>query len=171
MEFEYEYYERKINDIITKCPIESGVEILVYNLLDSIIDSLKLSLVDINRLWKDRDKRLTTEAGISDIAILSPDFEYASDIGSVYGFVEVKATYNPLDITEQVIGQKKDAIHYIYTNGLVWMYFKDGEKVWEKVLASYNNQECRVMQKYNKVSIIPNEFNDLVNKLKEINWC
>lgn len=42
MEFEYEYYERKINDIITKCPIESGVEILVYNLLDSIIDSLKL---------------------------------------------------------------------------------------------------------------------------------
>lgn len=70
-----------------------------------------------------------------------------------------------------MIGQKKDAIHYIYTNGLVWMYFKDGEKVWEKVLASYNNQECRVMQKYNKVSIIPNEFNDLVNKLKEINWC
>ncbi len=40
-------YERKINDIIMKCPIEAGVEILVYNLLDEFIDSGELSLVDI----------------------------------------------------------------------------------------------------------------------------
>ena len=25
------YYERKINDVIMKCPIEIGVEILIYN--------------------------------------------------------------------------------------------------------------------------------------------
>lgn len=57
---DYKYYERKINDVILKCPIEAGVGILVYNVLDSILDSEKFSLVDINRLWKDRDERLTT---------------------------------------------------------------------------------------------------------------
>jgi len=57
---DYKYYERKINDVIMKCPIESGVEILVYNVLDDIVESKGLSLVDINRLWKNRDTRLTT---------------------------------------------------------------------------------------------------------------
>ena len=61
---DYKYYERKINDIIMKCPIEAGVEILVYNVLDNIVESKGLSLVDINRLWKDRDPRLTNGAGI-----------------------------------------------------------------------------------------------------------
>lgn len=51
-------YERKINGIIMKCPIEAGVEILVYSLLDEFIDSKKLSLVDINRIWKNKDPRL-----------------------------------------------------------------------------------------------------------------
>ena len=36
---DYKYYERKINDIIMKCPIEAGVEILVYNVLDNIVES------------------------------------------------------------------------------------------------------------------------------------
>lgn len=48
---DYRYYQRKINDVIEKCPIEAGVEILVYTLLDQLIDSEKYSLVDINRIW------------------------------------------------------------------------------------------------------------------------
>ena len=35
---DYKYYKRKINDVIMKSPIEAGVEILVYNLLDESID-------------------------------------------------------------------------------------------------------------------------------------
>ena len=73
---DYKYYERKINDVIMKCPIEAGVEILVYNVLDSILDAEKVSLVDINRLWKNRDDRLTTKGGVSDIAVLPNDFVY-----------------------------------------------------------------------------------------------
>ena len=46
----YQYYERKINDVIMKCPIEAGIEILVYNVLDYILDSKDVSIVDINRL-------------------------------------------------------------------------------------------------------------------------
>ena len=36
---DYKYYEHKINDVIIKCPIEAGVEILVYNVLDDIVNS------------------------------------------------------------------------------------------------------------------------------------
>ncbi len=59
-----EKYQRKINDVISKCPIEAGVEILVYNLLDEYVNEEILSLVDINRICKGKDSRLTTEAGI-----------------------------------------------------------------------------------------------------------
>ncbi len=56
------------------------VETLVYNLLDSILNLEELSLVEINRLRKGRDERLTTEAGIPDIAIVSEKFRYGNTI-------------------------------------------------------------------------------------------
>lgn len=34
---DYLFYQKKINDVIIKCPIEAGIEILVYNLLDECI--------------------------------------------------------------------------------------------------------------------------------------
>lgn len=49
---DYLYYQKKINDVIVKCPIEAGVEILVYNLLDECICMDDYALVDINRIWK-----------------------------------------------------------------------------------------------------------------------
>ena len=39
----YDFYEKKINDVIIKCPIEAGVEILVYNFLDEIIEESSYS--------------------------------------------------------------------------------------------------------------------------------
>jgi hypothetical protein len=69
MKMDYLYYQRKLNDVVIKCPIEAGIEILVYNLLDGNIDMKQYSLVDINRIWKNQDSRLSTESGISDIAI------------------------------------------------------------------------------------------------------
>uniref|UniRef100_I5AQ18 Uncharacterized protein n=1 Tax=Eubacterium cellulosolvens (strain ATCC 43171 / JCM 9499 / 6) TaxID=633697 RepID=I5AQ18_EUBC6 len=71
-----EYYERKINDVITKCPIEAGVEILADNLLDAVNDPKECSLIEVNRLWKHQEPRLDTDAGIPDLAILSPDFTF-----------------------------------------------------------------------------------------------
>lgn len=85
-----EYYERKIKDVIIKCSIEAGVEILAYNLLDSVIVSKLLSLVDINRIWKNQDARLTTDGGVPDIAVLSNDFQFGQDIGSVYEITRKK---------------------------------------------------------------------------------
>lgn len=165
----YKYYEKKINDVILKCPIEAGVEILVYNLLDSILDSEELSLVEINRLRKGRDERLATEAGIPDIAIVSEDFKYMTDEGHVYGFIEVKATNIALSETEQVNGHKKKARHYLYTNGLAWIYFIDGQFKWQVSLAYYNGKKCEKMTDFQCVSINEDDFKKLKKKLSEIN--
>ncbi len=167
---DYKYYEKKINDIILKCPIEAGVEILVYNLLDSILTLEELSLVDINRLRKNRDERLMTDAGIPDIAILSNDFMYNTEIGEVYGFIEVKATNIALSETEQVHGQKTAARHYLYTNGLVWKYFKDGGCEWECSLAYFESKKCEKITIFQPVSINNKDFEDLKNRLTKIDW-
>ena len=42
------YYQKKINDVIVKCPIEAGIEILVYNLLDECISRDDFALVDLS---------------------------------------------------------------------------------------------------------------------------
>lgn len=123
-----EFYQRKINDIITKCPIEAGVEILVYRLLDECIDDTQLSLVDINRIQTDMDERFVTDGGIPDIAVLSNDFVYKdTDKGICYGFVEVKSTGISIRETGQFIGESREVNHFIYTNGLVWKYYQGNE--------------------------------------------
>lgn len=165
-----DYYEKKINDVITKCPIETGVEILIYNFLDELIDSSKLSLVDINCLRKDRDDRLTTEGGIPDIAVLSEDFMYRTNIGYVCGFIEVKAINRSLSETKQVKDQKDNVPHYLYTNGLVWKYYKFGEVEWEIILATYKNKACSIMNKVEKIYINSEKFLELVKEVKKINW-
>lgn len=167
---DYKYYEKKINDIILKCPIEAGVEILVYNLLDSTLTSEELSLVDINRLRKNRDERLMTGAGIPDIAVLSNDFMYNTDVGKVYGFIEVKATNIALSETEQICGQKKGTHHYLYTNGLVWKYFKDEECEWERSLAYSAGKKCEKLTVFQPVKISEGDFIELKNRLSEIGW-
>lgn len=164
---DFKYYERKINDIIIKCPIEAGVEILVYNVLDDIVESKGLSLVDINRIWKNRDERLTTKAGISDIAVLSKDFEFGDmNKGKVFGLVEVKATNRVLKETEQVEGHKESSGHYIFTNGLVWkIYNKNGNDtiyLTKSKIDSVNSART--------VIIDEDSFIGLIDKLKSIDW-
>ena len=160
------YYEQKINDVIVKCPIEAGIEILVYNLLDKNIDREVYSLVDINRIWKKVDSRLSTEAGIPDIAILSPDFVFKQeDIGKVYGFVEVKAAHVSLREIDQVSGQMSNVTHYIYTNGIVWKYYRNKELIWEKNL-SIN----KISYSSSKIEIHEKKFKELEKEIKKIQW-
>ena len=150
-----------------KCPIEAGVEILVYNVLDNIVEPKGLSLVDINRLWKDRDPRLTTDAGVPDIAILSSDFQYKTDIGQVLGFIEVKATNKSLSETEQIEGQKSGTKHYIYTIGLVWKYYKNNKFEWEIPL---DELKRNLIIKAQTISVSENTFKDLLARLNNIIW-
>lgn len=165
-EMDFLYYQRKINDVIEKCPIETGVEILVYNLLDKCVDSNNFSLVDINSIWKNQDIRLTTDGGISDIAILSTDFKFGEeDKGNVYGFVEVKPSRVTLTDSEQVSKQMKKVNHYIYTNGIVWKYFLNQTLKWE---INLSNGEFSYAIK--KIYINESKFTELKNALQKIEW-
>lgn len=160
------YYQRKLNNVIVKCPIEAGIEILVYNLLDDIIDMDEYALVDINRIWKNQDSRLTTKAGISDIAILSTDFVFKNeDIGKVHGFVEVKAAGVALVDTVQVFEQMKKVSHFIYTNGIEWKYFLNQKLQWEK-----NLSEPEVSYSIGEIVVDKNKFEQLIDSLQDIKW-
>lgn len=165
---DYLHYQEKINDVITKCPIEAGIEILVYNLIDQNIniDEEKYSLVDINRIWKNQDSRLLTETGIPDIAILSPDFVFKNeDVGEVYGFIEVKAAGVSLRDTTQISGQMKNTSHFIYTNGIVWKYYFNQKLEWEKNIGtektSYSTE---------KIEVDKNQFEKLRKGIRDIIW-
>ncbi|SES64805.1 hypothetical protein SAMN02910413_0277 [Pseudobutyrivibrio sp. C4] len=164
---EKEFYQRKINDIITKCPIEAGVEILVYRLLDECIDDTKLSLVDINRIWKNQDERLITDGGVPDIAVLSNDFVFKdTDKGKCYGFVEVKSTEISLRETEKFLGESKNVEHFIYTNGLVWKYYKGNELKKEYNLIKGKKLPYSVAP----VEIDEDEFYELQSFIRTIKW-
>ncbi len=162
-------YENKLNDVITKCPIEMGVEILVYNVLDSVINSDELSIIDINALHKDRDVRLTTDGGISDIAIVSKDFVYQSKSGQAYGFIEVKAPYKPLPETLQINSQKdsENTHHFLYTNGVVWKYYCNSNKQWTIHL---DDKERTALYSPATISVSETQFSNLITELEKINW-
>ena len=162
-----EKYQRKINDVISKCPIEAGVEILVYNLLDECVDEEIFSVVDINRICKGKDSRLTTEAGIPDIAVVSKDFRVAETaLGNVYGLVEVKAAGVSVRVTDQSSGEAKKAKHFIYTNGLVWKFYEDGDNK-----AVFNLIEGK-KKPHSKSPIVLDqvEFKNLQDYLLNIKW-
>lgn len=163
---DYLYYQKKINDVIVKCPIEAGIEILVYNLLDECICMDDYALVDINRIWKNQDSRLLTGAGISDIAILSNDFVFKQeDVGEVYGFIEVKAAGVSLADTVQVMEQKKKVSHFIYTNGVVWKYYCNQSLKWEKKLGV-----SKTKYTISEIAIDEDEFEKLKKEIQSIKW-
>ncbi len=163
---DYLQYQKKINDVIIKCPIETGIEILVYNLLDENIDMETYSLVDINQIWKKIDGRLSTVSGVPDIAILSPDFVFKKEtVGKVYGFVEVKAAGVSLRDTDQVIGQMKKTSHFIYTNGIVWKYYCSQKLKWEKNLCV-----DKVPYSISEIKIDKDEFEQLKKEIQFISW-
>ena len=166
---DYRCYERKINDVIMKCPIEAGVEILVYNVLDSVFDPEKVSLVDVSSFWKNRDKNLKTKGGIADIAMLSPHYEYRVGKGPVYGFIEVKAPSVKLAETKQVRGQREDSGYHIFSNGLVWKLFHKDRGEETIVLAYDDGIECMSV-KGRTVSINEEQFDYLIGKLREMKF-
>lgn len=163
---DYKQYQSKLNDVIEKCPIEAGVEILVYSLLDSVIDSESYSLVDINRICRENEKRLVLNNVVPDIAVLSKDFKWGeNDAGVAYGFVEVKAASVSLGDTDQIRRESSGTRHLIFTNGVRWIYYLNG-KVKENRFLTCDKR------KYSKgpVEIDENEFNGLIKVLTEIDW-
>lgn len=172
----YKYYEKKLNDVITKSRIETGIEIIAFNVLDEIITNYGLTLCAIDSITSDNEPRLNTEGGFSDLAVVSNDFEYGNVTNSdkAYGFIEVKAPYTKISSNDpQFIGQgndisKKHSHIYknLYTNGLVWIYRGNNSEKWEINLT----KSKMTSSGSTKVEILKNEFLDLLTKLRAIKW-
>ena len=170
------YYENQINKIISKAPIEAGVEILVYMLLDGIVSSKGLSLVDVSSMSKDRAKPFGVKSAVPDMAVVAADFNY-SDLknkknrhykSSVFGYVEVKAINKKADSYNSEREAHIKAInHVLCTNGLVWMYFdKKKEACWTIKL----DKEERNALKSGEFTIDENRFAELLDRLNSIDW-
>lgn len=119
-----EKYQRKYNEITEKCFIEAGIEILVYNVLEEVIESKGLTLVNISTMKKKGDTRLQTLGGVPDFAITSQDFKYKNEEkGMVFGFIETKVS-NMKKENAQLIGHIASGKTIIFTNGLIWSFYK-----------------------------------------------
>ncbi len=205
---EYEYYQEKINDIILRAPIEAGVEILAYNLIDECIHfnrkNIDLRLIDVSRMQRDRAPLLSCKESVPDMVIVTTDFKYSmnkeykgymngSRHKSVKGCVEVKATCEGLSNTEQFRGELKKFGNMIYTNGITWRICNISEikKAWKenneaqklefdeffiKKRGAWKEDIClsvsgnRVANENTVIQIERQKFQDLKNKLSQIEW-
>ena len=74
-------------------------------------------------------KNLEGEAGFPDFVVLE---RKKSRDAAKYGCIEAKRPYNNMEITEQIEGHLNSYRKVIYTNGLVWKFYKE-KKENEKV--------------------------------------
>ncbi len=74
-------------------------------------------------------KNLEGEAGFSDFVVLE---RKKSRDAAKYGCIEAKRPYDNMEITEQIEGHLSSYGKVIYTNGLVWKFYKE-KKENEKV--------------------------------------
>lgn len=132
-------YERKLNDIIEKAPMECGVQALVYNFLHELTDHNKLTIICSDLRWN--DSIYGGEGGVPDLLVVSDEFKYMERLKQNateeekkrfrdekkkrFGCVEVKAVGQHLPQScAQIAGHIYEFGKVLYTNGMVWIYFE-----------------------------------------------
>lgn len=70
-------------------------------------------------------KNLEGEAGFPDFVVLE---RKKSRDAAKYGCIEAKRPYDNMEITEQIEGHLSSYGKVIYTNGLVWKFYKEKKK-------------------------------------------
>lgn len=146
---EPETYERILNNIITKAPLECGVQTLVFMLLDEIISKKyekKVSLL-VADLRKGEKKIFGGNGGVVDLCVVDEKFTYhlakneKEKNGECLGCVEVKAAGIELPQNEdidQIVGHIITYKKVIYTNGIHWQYYEATEKELGEIKETYD---------------------------------
>ena len=112
----YETFKEEIElAMIQNCIVECEL----YSLLAEIIRGKRTEL----------SKNLEGEAGFPDFVVLE---RKKSRDAAKYGCIEAKRPYDNMEITEQIEGHLNSYGKVIYTNGLVWKFYKE-KKENEKV--------------------------------------
>lgn len=161
----YKKYERILNYGITKCPVESAAYMLIHNFLDDLYEYEETCVISAVGLRKKRDLRLDTLGGISDIYIVSNDFKYQSNEGECFGCVEIKSPTEKLIYGDQIFYQKKTYSNVIYTNGIIWEFYKDSILEWD-----INLSDGALLFSLVDININHVKYYELIKKLLDIKW-
>lgn len=119
----YKQYKDILNNVEKKSPIESGVQTLVYMFLYDLFEDSNYDIVVVDNLHK--KSIFTTYAGISDLAVVTDDFDYENGTKEQIKFcIEIKDTSKQLgDYYEQILGQLLTYEKALITNGKEWVYY------------------------------------------------
>lgn len=161
----FKKYEGNLNYGITKCPVESSIYMLVQNFLDELFEHQKISVISAVGLRKNTDYRLETLAGISDIYIVSSDYKYKSKQGECLGCIEIKSPTVKLKHTEQIIYQSKTLNNVIFTNGIIWEYYRNSNLEWR-----INLSVGSLLNSIKDIQINHEKYYELIIKLLDIKW-
>ena len=108
-------------------------------------------------------KNLEGEAGFPDFVVLE---RKKSRDAAKYGCIEAKRPYDNMEITEQIEGHLNSYGKVIYTNGLVWKFYKEKKE---------NEKVCTVgsIKSKNKQAIIwepVDNWYELMSFLEDWDW-
>ena len=158
----YRKYEEMLNRVMKKCPLESGVQTLVFMYLDELFENcIGYEPVIIDNLQKSqKSQRYRTLGGYTDIMVVNSDFEY-NDLKAdpdIKLFFEVKALENNLsDHFFQFLGQMLTVGKGCFTNGKIWEYYE----------LDFNNKEMvKVKEDYKEYINAKNELNKAKDETK-----
>ncbi len=132
-EMNYRKYEEMLNRVMKKCPLESGVQTLVFMYLDELFENcIGYEPVIIDRMKK--DSVYGTCGGVSDIAIVRNDLDYDNskkdkdtEKSKIRFCVEVKEITEPIDKDKyriQFLGHLLTFGEGMITNGKKWEHYR-----------------------------------------------
>ncbi len=173
-----EEYKQIMSNILIQAPFEIGVEVAVYMLLYGILDNTNYNVIDVSKfnkeqsliLFKEETRNVIRIADKStDLAIVEKNFKFnkgkfcTNNEFGAYCFVEVKNLATDID-KEEVKVQENSTDHYIWTNGLKWVYRCKNEKVRDIANLGYYKDECTITYKRGYAK----EFSKLLDELSSI---
>lgn len=108
-------------------------------------------------------KNLEGEAGFPDFVVLE---RKKSRDAAKYGCIEAKRPYDNMEITEQIEGHLNSYGKVIYTNGLVWKFYKEkkeNEKVYTLGSIKSKNMQAIIWEPVDN-------WYELMSFLEDWNW-
>ena len=123
----YETFKEEIElAMIQNCIVECELYSLLAEIIRGTKSGKKISLRDVTaRKRTELSKHLEGEAGFPDFVVL--ERKKSRDVAK-YGCIEAKRPYDNMEITEQIEGHLNSYGKVIYTNGLIWKFYKVKEK-------------------------------------------
>lgn len=150
--------------MIQNCIVECELYSIIAEIIRGTENGKEISLRDVTaRKRTELSKNLEGEAGFPDFVVLE---RKKSRDAARYGCIEAKRPYDNMEITEQIEGHLNSYGKVIYTNGLVWKFYKEkkeNEKVY--ILGSIKSK--------NKQAIIWEPLDNwykLMSFLEDWNW-